>query len=139
MAKVQKSPHKSPDLWGSIVCNNKGVMRLRQCGGQLFAVASGPNPRNFPVDIMQPDVRSNPVDSVNECVIAPVFRFSHLPASLTVQLYVVNEFCVCIVTFQQLLRESLARCFLIALGTNVLSCKHRQLILFLVLLRLFED
>lgn len=23
-------------------------MRLRQCGGQLFAVASGPNPRNFP-------------------------------------------------------------------------------------------
>lgn len=48
MAKVQKSPHKSPDLWGSIVCNNKGVMRLRQCGGQLFAVASGPNPRNFP-------------------------------------------------------------------------------------------
>ena len=27
---------KSPNLWGSIVCNNKGVKRLRQCGGQLL-------------------------------------------------------------------------------------------------------
>lgn len=30
-------------------------MRLRQCGGQLFAVASGPNPRNFPIRKVQYD------------------------------------------------------------------------------------
>jgi len=34
--RYKKSPHKSLDLWGSIVCNNKGGMRLRQCGGGTF-------------------------------------------------------------------------------------------------------